>query len=175
MGEIRIRDAHSFLNETFRGELIAEADTKGRPPRRWVEIRLYALDDGKFMVHRIGQSMVYHQADTDCQTSTRRQSGDPAKTEDLPDGAQSCDRCEPPYPDELEPGEAIRLEWPRHTIDVVDTPDEVIRRLTTMRQRRGRMNSRIISEPVRDLLTEAARNDERFAEAMDAFTEAAAS
>lgn len=170
MATITIRDTHSFLNEEHEGELISAVDTRSQDPdnpsKRWVEIKLYRLDDGSYLVHRIGQSVVYHTAGTTCLTSVGRQSGDPAKVDDLPDEAVPCETCRPPQPWTLDSDDPVRYEFPRHTIDTCSTPAEVIKRLTTMRERRTRRATTVVSEPVRELLGNAARTDGRFADAM---------
>lgn len=166
MPAIDIVDAHSFLNEHFEGSLIKQTTTRGRNSLRWVDIALYGLDGGTYLVHRIGQSLVYHRGDTGCLTSTSKQAGDKATVADLPDDAEPCERCNPPWPEDLADDAEIRYEFPRHTLDECSTPAEVISRLTSMRKRRARTSTRVVSEPVRELLEGAAASDPRFAEAM---------
>lgn len=166
MAAIAIVDAHSFLNEHFEGDLIKSTTTRGRNSVRWVDIALYGLDGGTYLVHRIGQSLVYHRGDTECLTSSGKQAGDRATVADLPDDAEPCERCNPPFPENLDDDEPIRYEFPRHTLDECSTPAEVIARLTSMRKRRARTATRVVSEPVRELLEGAAETDPRFAEAM---------
>lgn len=162
---VRIEDRHSVTE--FEGTLTAEVSTRvrdGKSSSRWVEIRLYRMDDG-WLLHRIGKSLVYHSEDSECKTATRRPSGDVATRADLPRNAVSCDRCRPPWPEDLEDGEKIRYEFARHTIDRCDDPAQVVRRLTSMRQRRSGMRSTMVSEPVAELLAQAAGNDPDFAHA----------
>jgi hypothetical protein len=162
---VRVEDRHSATE--FDGDLIAEVSTRKPDSTRWVEIRLYHLaDEAGWLVHRVGQSLIYHQADgATCKTSTQRPSGDTATAKDLPAEAASCDRCQPPWPEDLAEDEKIRYEFPRHTIDRCETPAQVIRRLTVSHQRGSGMRSTMVSEPVSDLLRQAAENDPDFARA----------
>lgn len=161
MATVRIEDRFSVTE--FDGELIAQATTRIPDGIRWVEFRLYRLDSDGYLLHRLGASRVYHQADTGCHTTSGQPSGEPGKARDLPAGAYSCDRCQPEYPENLEPDAAVRIEYTRHTIDRCDTADQVVRRLTNMRSRGSRVQTQVVSEPVKELLALAAGADPEFA------------
>jgi hypothetical protein len=145
----------------FTGELIAETRSASSD-RRWVELKLYALEGGGYLVHRAGMSNVYHRAGTTCTTASGLQQGTPGTVEDLPDDALPCERCEPPWPEDLGDNEQIRYETTRHTIDRVDTPAEVVEKLTVYRNRRTGRREMRFSEPVQDLLAKAVANDPGF-------------
>jgi hypothetical protein len=130
--------------------------TYGSAKDRWVEFELYALADGSWLIHRIGKSNIYHRADTLCTTRTGRQSGEPAGVDDLPDEAMPCPRCHPPFPEDLPEGAGtVRYEYPRHTWDECPTPELVREKLTTIRSRDGSVTT-YLSDPVADLLRQAA-------------------
>lgn len=167
MGAIDIVDAHSFLDEHFSGEIMAAVDTRNPDSLRWVDIRLYRLDAGEgYLIHRQGCSVVYHTANTDCLTSTGEQSGYPGTVDDLRDDAVPCPVCRPVRPERLDGNDSIRFELTRHTLDTCSTAEEVIHRLTRMRERRSRRSTTFVSQPVRELLELAAADDQEFALAM---------
>lgn len=123
---------------------------------RWVSMELYALDDGTWLAHRTGWSVVYHRRDTTCATRGGRKSGEPAGVDDLPDDAVPCPVCQPPAPRNLPYGAGtVRFEFPRHSWDACPTPELVKLRLTTVRSRDGTV-SEFMSEPVSELLRNAA-------------------
>jgi hypothetical protein len=152
----------------FEGDLIASETTRtaeGEGPLRWADFEIYRHDDGGYVIHRIGGSRVYHTAGTACRTAAGGQSGDPATVSQLPDDAESCDRCQPAWPEDLRSDERVRFEFPRHTIDRCATPAEVISVLTSMKPRGRGRRTVVISDPVRSLLAKAAAADPQFADA----------
>lgn len=129
----------------------------------WADIRVYALDSGGYLVHRTGYSLIYHTAATRCTTREGVQRGIPASVDDLPDDAEPCQRCRPADPQRLPDGEGvIRYEFPRHTFDQCDTPEQVVDKLTRIRHR-DKTTSVQYSQPVTDCLDQCVRNDEAFA------------
>jgi hypothetical protein len=141
----------------------AETDDAGNKKDRWAEIELYLLDNGAWLAHRTGMSVVYHRADTRCRTRAGGQSGEPACIDDLPDEAVPCVICQPRAPQFLAgtPGE-IRFEFPRHTWDEAPTPQLLKLRLTTSRSRDGTV-SVFTSDLVAELLRNAAKIHPEFA------------
>ncbi len=130
---------------------------------RWVEFELYALDNGQWLIHRVGRSNVYHRIDTRCTTRTGRQSGDPAGANDLPDDAVPCLVCRPEDPEYLPNGPGtVRFESDRHTTDLCPTAYLVKAKLTTVRSRDGSVST-FTSDPVGQLLRGAARRYPEFA------------
>ena len=143
------------------------ADTGGKRDR-WVEIELYLLDDGSWLAHRVGKSVIYHRADTGCITATGRQRGEPASVEDLPDEAEPCEYCQPPRPRALPDGPGtIRYEFPRHTWDQCPNPRALRDRLTRARSRDGSV-SYFMSDLVAGLLRNAAAIHPEFEELLAA-------
>jgi hypothetical protein len=149
-------------NTEIDGELVCEGvSTWNRKSRHWVEIEIYRLASGGFLVHRAGMSYVYHTATTGCTVKGGAQKGEPAFVDELPDEAVPCGACRPRYPEELGEAEEIRFEFPRHTFDKCDTPAQVIEKLTTIYKPDGTIEIRE-SAPVRELLDKAAEADEEF-------------
>lgn len=159
----------SIGRRKYEGELVSEADsarTADQP--RWSEFYLYHLDDGRWLIHRIGKSVIYHTLEPDHRTATGGLPGETVGTvDDLPDDAEPCDICRPEDPDYLADGQQIRIETDRHKVDIAATPAEVTEILVTNRRREGGTTI-TMSRPVRDLLTQAARRYPEFAEAVAA-------
>lgn len=146
------------VTERFRGELVAQAKTSGL---RWVAIDLYRVEDGGWLVHRMGCSSVYHAEPTPCRTGSDRTPGVVGTVDDLPDEAEPCEHCTPPPPLDLDDHQAVRFEETRHTVTRYETAREVIHGLTHFRDR-GRPVVRM-SAPVADLMRQAASKDQEFA------------
>lgn len=164
MGTVRIEDRHDVTE--IEGRLLGRyVTTRGPRSVRWVEMGVYKLDNGGYVAHRIGRSLVYHQASGGCTTVSDRLSGDPALPGELPGEAASCDRCQPPWPEDLESDEEVRFEFDRHTFNECDEPADVVRKLTSLRDRRSGIRSHVVSDPVRELLAICAAEDPEFAQA----------
>jgi hypothetical protein len=164
MSTIRIEQEHH--DTEFEGRQIAKVATPNFP--RWVEMTLYSLDTGGYVLHRIGQSMVYHAAGGVCgdgESASRTAGCARITVDDLPDDAEPCKFCEPPAPVDLPTRLPVLFEQPRHTIDRCADPATVIKRITRARHRGSGITSSVISRPVKDLLTQAMVNDEGFAHA----------
>ena len=154
----------------FDGEQIAHSKTNRQP--RWIEFRLWKLDDGTYASYRAGMSNVYHRERTRCYRAKGGMAGEPATVDNLPDDAVPCRTCKPLFPDELadakDQGQHIRIryETPRITVDFYATADAVIERLTTVNDPRKGITGTLISAPVADLFEQAARNDPEFRAAL---------
>lgn len=123
---------------------------------RWSEFELYRLDDGGWLVHRNGRSVVYHRAGTSETTVTGSPPGRLGTVDDLPDDAEPCSSCRPPLPRDLGEDEDIRVETDRHKLDVLRTPEQVVGTLVRNRGRDG-SESFMVPAPVADLLDQAVR------------------
>lgn len=123
---------------------------------RWSEFELYRLEDGGWLLHRNGRSVIYHAIDCPERTATGQPKGRRGTVEDLPDDAEPCAACNPPLPRELSDDTPVRYETDRHRVDVLRTPDEVIDVLVRNRSRDG-TETYTVAAPVADLLDQAAR------------------
>lgn len=137
------------------GTVIGESTTNSSK-LRWMRIVLYRLDAGKLLLHRASYSRVYHDNSGKCRDVTGRVSGSPIEAHQLPDDAEPCTRCRPADTEYLGATETVKFEFPRHTFDTCDTPDEVEAKLAP----RG---TRGWSEPSLSVLDQARINDEEFA------------
>lgn len=158
---IEIRDRDGKLSQVvFEGELMTPpVTTENDDKTRWVEFRLYRRNDGGYVVHRTGKSLIYHKLDTTCQTRGGSLRGYPARASSLPTDAEPCDWCNPPWPEDLAPDTQVRFEEDRDTITRVRTAGEVVHSLTWDAAAQKERWSR----PVMDLVKAAAEVDEEFA------------
>lgn len=131
--------------------------------RRWMTIEVYRLASGNYLIHRTSRSNVYHTAGTGCTVKGGNRKGEPATVADLPDEAEPCRACRPPYPDELADEQEIRYEFTRHSYDKCETPAQVIAKLTTIYKSDGSVEIRR-SKPVTELLEKLAEADPEFEE-----------
>lgn len=154
-----------FRDTEIDGVLVAPKVSTRRPGSpRWFELELYQLASGKFLVHRASYSLIYHHPNTACTVKTGRQRGDPISSlDELPDDAEPCTQCRPPWPEKIadmaDAGQLmpVRYEFPRHTFDECATPADVVDNLITIRNRDGTVHT-FTSAPVEQLLEGAARN-----------------
>lgn len=176
MAIYRIEDQLHHRVQEVDGDLVAEISTQ-RPARqdrpasvRWNTLAVYDLTgSGRWLVHRVGWSDVYHRADTSCTTYRGDQSGHPATVEDLPDTAVPCEKCQPPYPQDLADGEPIRYEFARHGFVVADNANGVVGELIerNVRDAGTRRQSTKLSAPAEELIRECVSHSERFRRELD--------
>ncbi len=158
------------------GEEIAHVSTRFGDPEqkradarpRWGDNYVWRLAPGpagpRYALYRASMSVVYHTAGTSCRVTgsggrgTGAQMGSPAAVKDLPDDAEPCWICEPPYPEDLAEGDSIRFEFPRQTLEICDGADQVIRRLTRYRRHTGQELTGA-SGPARELIAQCREHD----------------
>lgn len=170
MEAILIEDRFSPPQE-FEGVQIGKSTSRRQASNSWVDMSAYRLADGSLLLHRVGMSLIYHTSPTRCVTYSGRPRGDVATIDDLPDDAVPCQACRPPHPLDLGDDEKIRFEFPRNTLDVCPGYPEMVTKLTTMHARDTNIRTTAVSEPVRDLLAQCAKNDPEFAAAVAAAKE----
>jgi hypothetical protein len=163
----RAEDSHQSYE--WEGALIAPVTTQ-RPAHsdrrpRWLEMNLYRLDSGGYLLHRLGHSVVYHLAGGPCAFK-----GEEVTVEALPDDAVRCEDaplprgpvCAPPWPQDLADDEVVLLEQVRHTIDQAPDPRAIVERASTANHRKESVRSVGISQPVKEMIRKAAANDDGF-------------
>jgi hypothetical protein len=142
----------------FEGTLLARVRTETPRRPRWVEFELYcsepnkSLPNGGYLIHIIGQSVVYHRHESACNT------GVPHRAADLPDDAEPCDVCRPPAAAALGGADVVDLESPRHTLYKCATAEDAVRQIRGHR----------LSAPASRLLETAAQADPAIAAAYSA-------
>lgn len=148
----RVHDQHQVLE--FEGERIGFASTETPDTVRWTEIEIYRTTAGNYVVHRVGASVVYHDAKAHCASGSLTT---PAAllNEDPNADHEPCDRCRPAPISRLDPKFQIRREADRHSADPAKTPEELVKRLLLQRPN----GTSYLSAVARDALTQAARMD----------------
>lgn len=129
---------------------------------RWSVNKVWHLDNGQYAVLQGSYSIIYHTDPTTCRTFGGNFSGQPFPVSELPEDAEPCFQCDAPWQDELTADTRIRYEVPRQSMDICDTPEEVIAILTQHRRHAG-SRATGVSQPVRDLLDQCRENDPDFA------------
>ena len=161
---IRLFDRGMRAPVEISGKRIGFGTSRNDDRLAWAEIEIYKLDDGGYITHRAGYSDVYHRLDTHCMTRSREQRGEPVRASELPSTAEPCERCRPPWPDELAGDTQVRWELPRHIFDSCTDPAQVVERLTVIRNP-DRTKSVRYSLPVKDALRQADTEDPDFTRA----------
>jgi hypothetical protein len=145
-----IKDATHSVQ--FDGELLAEVSTETDTAVRWTELELYRTYHGLYLLHRIGQSLVYHRPGT-CNFGSK------TSWDKVPEDAEPCSVCNPSVPEA--PAEyEVWLEQPRHHVDRCATPEAVEEALLMKRPGKASTGSRFLSSPARKLLDLAGKNDD---------------
>lgn len=131
----------------FDGTLLARATTESPHSPRWTEIEIYKTVGGNYVVHRVGVSLVYHDADASCAT------GDEMTVGELGEDAEPCKFCDPGR--FTTPTVLVAVEADRHSADSASTPRQVGDALLI--HPHGR--SPYLSGPAQDVLSRAIKVD----------------
>lgn len=150
-----------------------QASNDRRP--RWGVNTVWKLDNGTYALYRASMSVIYHTEKTSCRVAgprgsgTGSQSGSLCLARDMPDNAEPCERCNPPWPEDLTPTSRVRFEFPRQSVEICEEPGLVIERMTRYRKHSGQSVSGA-SGPARELLQQCRDNDPDFADARPPMT-----
>lgn len=112
---------------TFEGVLLARVSSERPHAPRWTVMEIYRQARGMYVIHRIGESKVYHSADCSFAAANKLQyghelKGGPPNTEKL-GNLSSCVQCNPRPSD---PPETLRFERERHWSGVAETSDAAV-------------------------------------------------
>jgi hypothetical protein len=175
MPRVVIKDEH--VDYEIDGEIIAGGpdcpvstalDARQRQRARWMEATLYRKYDGTYVLHQVNYSLVWHLVDG--QGHVRK----PAETpwSRLPRNAVYCGFLPPREHREQCPpggrrgprgaGRVVLTEMPQHKVSSHPDSHSVIRAVTVARHGDGGASA-AVSEPMRELLRQAAENDPAFA------------
>lgn len=143
----------------FKGERLATVDADDGERIRWIELSLYKTQAGKYIVHQVGKTVVYHRLNSDCKPkafSTQR-------LWDLPEDSAPCPVCTPPdiSLDRDADNVETRLEADLSRVLVHPDVPTLILALENTKPQGRRYHSRV----ARDLLVEAAKKDQVIREA----------
>lgn len=156
----------------FDGELIAGTVTNrphpvtGKLRARWTDLTLYRADGGGYVLHKVNRSVVWHLPAG--QDHVRIPGRTPVQ--DLPPDAVYCPVMPPregrgqcPVIRSQDVPDVVITEQPQFAVFRCEDYDAVVARLS---QAFRRVSQGAESDPVRQLLAEAARNDPAFANAV---------
>ena len=119
MDTIRVQDKYDMVE--FRGVQLADVSTETPSSVRWTEISIYRTEAGRYIIHRVGRSVLYHDHDSTCNTGVPVAVGDLVNLEDVEvDDLMPCPRCRPGDLDWLDPETVILRELDKHSVDVCD-------------------------------------------------------
>jgi hypothetical protein len=150
--KIRVHDQHQVLE--FEGEQIGFASTETPDTVRWTEIELYRTTAGNYVIHRVGASVVYHDAAASCASGSLTTAGR-LQSEDPDADHEPCERCRPPRIEKMDPKRPIRREADRHSADAVTSVEDLVKKLLLQRPN----GTSYLSAVARDALTQAAHTD----------------
>ncbi len=148
MEELQHSVWHAREEIIFTGTRIAHSSTELPTSLRWIEIDIYRTKGGRYVIHRIGVSLVYHVHDgVAC-----RDTGVPVRFNTLKTNAESCATCKPPW--EADPEFIVDSETDRHT-SVVCEAGQVQDNLMV----RPQNGAPFLSSPARKALDQAVTAD----------------
>jgi hypothetical protein len=141
-----VRDRFDVIE--FEGDLIGSASTrKDEDQGRWTEIHIYRTTSGKYVVQRLGCSVVFHRKGKPCS------SGEIVLGEDIQDESIGCSKCDPDT-DFFDDGEYVH-EVTMSSADVVSEPKDIRRVLVIKKEGRPEY----LSSVAHSALQEAVRSD----------------
>lgn len=144
---IQVKDGTRLLE--FEGRLIANSTSWRRGADRWVEFTLYRTNSGKYIISRMGMSLLYH--DPGCEVVSRNNlREEPLSTLDR--DAVPCDICRPTGNGNFP---IICPEKPRHWAQVCESADAVVEAL----QKYDDNGSRYLTYVAKRLLEAASEED----------------
>lgn len=140
----------------FQGEKLAHSSSKGPNSTRWVEFTLYRTDSGKYVVERVGVSVVFHSVHC---AVLRRNSGtsDALPAETISDTLVPCPECLPLRDEE----QYLVPENIRHRAQVCASAESVI---SSLKQSDANKTEYLTNVALR-LLEDAAEADPLIADA----------
>lgn len=147
----QIKDAERVIQ--FEGTLLGESSSWRSGASRWVEFALYRTEAGKYVLSRVGKTLLYH--DPACAV-VGRNSLDVIPADVLNAGHVPCVECRP----DLSRPDTVAPESPRYWSLVSETPEGIMDSL----YRYDESGTRYLTAVARRLLTEAAQADRGIAQ-----------
>jgi hypothetical protein len=76
----------------FSGRLLGESSSRRRDSVRWIEFKLYKTENGKYILSRVGVSLVFHASTCPL---VKRYGLTEAQPHEIKESAISCEECSP--------------------------------------------------------------------------------
>lgn len=118
----------------FKGRELGRASTEKDDSLRWTEIVIYKTDGGKYIIERLGRSLVYHVPESSCDSGQ----GYPVLGRQLSEESEPCPQCQPSVPEDsdFDPAWVFSHERTMSSAEVVDRPEELHDALSMYDKRR---------------------------------------
>lgn len=156
---LRVEEATGITE--FTGRPLAAVSTRTGKQGRWTQLVLYWHRDDRYVYVKSGKSVVYHKADSRCNTgrhitvSDLYAQSEPEYWDDL----TRCHVCRPAELDDLEDDDVISVETDRNAvIACADVPD-LLDNLQWQDHHTPRVPGQTLSSPAERLLKMAAEKD----------------
>jgi hypothetical protein len=171
MPRVTVRDEHvdfEINGEVIAGPVSTALDARQRQRARWMEATLYASESGGYVLHQVNYSLVWHLPDGE--GHVRKPAEVPWSRLDrnavycgfLP-AREHREQCPPAgRRGPRGAGKMVLAEQPQHKVTSHPDYQAVIRAVTLARHGDGSLSA-AVSEPMRELLRQAAENDPAFA------------
>jgi hypothetical protein len=139
----------------FDGVRLAKTTTKEADSLRWTEINIYRTKAGKYVVEKVGRTLVYHSGEPGFDCSDYGVLIEPA---DLSEKALWCPICEPPD----NPAGPVRMETDRFYTVLTETATALVDAcwMTNNDSKSEGFGTKFIPNVAREALTWAAERDE---------------
>lgn len=143
---------HDLTTYEFEGERIGHASTEHDDSLRWTEVLIFKTSSGRYVVQRLGRSIVYHLLDSSCSSN-----GDEISGSEISEESEPCDKCNPPVPEAegFDPEQRFRHEVTISRVDVVDEPSQIRDVLMVVKPHREPFLSSVAFSAIQD----AVRHD----------------
>jgi hypothetical protein len=140
----------------FTGTLLSKKSSQqGRDDLRWTEIEIYRTAAGKYIVHKVGRSVVVHKPERDCT------SGEPYNHRTHDANIKGCPRCAPDLSQVVPMAPRLFRETDRHTVHVSETARGAVESCYTQ----DGDKVAYLTYPARAALHDAAQQDSAIREA----------
>jgi len=153
MTNYRLPDGNREI--AFSGALLAQSSSDDGRAQRWLDLKLYKTDTNRYVLHRVGRSVVYHAVGSTCTRQAQpRVAAELYKpsSELLP-----CVRCNPPniYAPDVPVDTEVLLEQDRNSVTVCERAPGLVESLYGVDDKGTRFLSRVAQR----LLEEASAVD----------------
>lgn len=118
----------------FSGRELGRATTEKDDSLRWTEIVIYKTSGGKYIIERLGRSLIYHVPGESCDSSQ----GYPVTGRQLNDDSEPCPQCNPLAPEDsgFNGKTVFSHERTMSSAEVVDRPEDLHEALSMYDKRR---------------------------------------
>jgi hypothetical protein len=132
----------------FTGVLLSTASSQRPDALRWTEISIYRTQAGKYVIHKVGRTVVYHRTGQPCTSGSTEIKGD------MRNALRPCPKCSPVLNGAVSTS-PLTFEEDRHTVHVTETGDGVVESAHTQ----DADGTAYLTRPAKQALLSAAARD----------------